>query len=478
MVDLIRTAGCFELSIRYAYLISSKDCSISVDHPLPKFSDYQELAKFFEESLIQFCSSPNTCLSQIKVDTELRLSFSRMVLSNIRADFDLVGSAFTKYAYGDDDDDDDEGAADEEKAIDGDQSLLDLIENTVDAFFDNDLFTTTKGSMENAVGSFGLMVTSSMDAHRQICIAARGQSMSVAFFPDKDVICYGSELAAVKAGLNYDEPGGNQGHRQKKLSSAFDMTQETCRFDLDDLGREVVLLDWSSKNVQVKIHQESKSSNSNLRARTTPLENNEFLLPFTPDSDDPILDDISSIPGVLHDIQTKWKDGGLNRISAWHLGRRLRERLRRRADGSHQTSTVDILVTGCEVSLWLAEQFASDLQKSFPKLTIQATSSNKLLGIFGQDLAVPSVGFPMSEKIPDLKNSIVFIVSHSGGTFGPLAISNLLQSVTRDIFVVSSEWDTQIGKQLRGMTSNDKEIFAQAAYSQPTLEFVQRNHAL
>lgn len=368
-----------------------------------------------------------------------------------------MDSAFTKYAFCED-----RGAPDEEKAVDGD--LLDLIENTVDAFFDNDLFTTTKLFMENVVGSFGLMVTSSMDAHRQICIAARGQPMSVAFYPDKDVICYGSELAAVKAGLNYDKPGGNNGNRQKELLSAFGMTQESCRFDLDDLGGEVMLLDWSSKNVQVKVHQESKSS-SNLKARITPLENNELLIPLTPDKDDPILDDINSIPTALQDIQTKWKDGGLNRISAWHLGRRLRERLRHRADGSHQSSTVDILVTGCEVSLWLAEQFASDLQKSFPKLTVQATSSNKLLGIFGQDLIVPSVGFPMSAKIPDLRNSIVFIVSHSGGTFGSLAISNLLQSVTRDIFVVSSEWDTQVGKQLRSMASKDKEIFASRVFS-------------
>ena len=45
----------------------------------------------------------------------------------------------------------------------------------------------------------------------------------------------------------------------------------------------------------------------------------------------------------------------------------------------------------------------------------------------------------MSDRIPGLKNTIVIIVSHSGGTFAPLAISNLLQSVTRNIFVVASE---------------------------------------
>ena len=56
------------------------------------------------------------------------------------------------------------------------------------------------------------------------------------------------------------------------------------------------------------------------------------------------------------------------------------------AGSIHQShKRVDILLTGCEVSLWLAEQFASDLQRAFPNLHIKSTSSNKLLGIFGQE---------------------------------------------------------------------------------------------
>jgi hypothetical protein len=73
-------------------------------------------------------------------------------------------------------------------------------------------------------------------------------------------------------------------------------------------------------------------------------------------------------------------------------------------------------VTGCEVSLWVAEQFVSDLQKSFPRLFIKAVSSNKLLGLFGQELAMPCTGFPYSQKTLDMKDPIIIIVSHSGGT--------------------------------------------------------------
>jgi hypothetical protein len=218
------------------------------------------------------------------------------------------------------------------------------------------------------------------------------------------------------------------------------MTLETCRFDLDDLGDEVALVDFSSGDATVKTYQEGKVGGT-LRSPIMPSEGNKFLLPLTPDKEDPILDDLPSIPAMLQQIQSNWQSGGLNRMTAWHLGKKLSERLQGQAQGNYDNS-VDILVTGCEVSLWLAEQFASDLQKSFPNLKIKVTSSNKLLGVFGQELAVPSIGQAMSPNIPDLKNYIVIIVSHSGGTFGPLAISNLLQSVIRNIFVIASKWDT------------------------------------
>ena len=100
----------------------------------------------------------------------------------------------------------------------------------------------------------------------------------------------------------------------------------------------------------------------------------------------------------------------------------IKARMKARSDGTitAETNTVDILITGCEVSLWVGEQFASDLQKCFPKLGIKAVSANKLLGLFGQELPMPAVGFPYTKKCLDMKDPIVMIVSHSGGTFGPL----------------------------------------------------------
>ena len=129
-------------------------------------------------------------------------------------------------------------------------------------------------------------------------------------------------------------------------------------------------------------------------------------------------------------------------MTAWHLATCIRARVKGHVDGTieNHAGQVDILVTGCEVSLWAAEQFASDLQKCFPKLYVKAVSSNKLLGLFGQELSMPSIGFPYTQKTLDMKDPIVILVSHSGGTFAPLACSNLMQSFSSSIFTVTSEW--------------------------------------
>lgn len=41
---------------------------------------------------------------------------------------------------------------------------------------------------------------------------------------------------------------------------------------------------------------------------------------------------------------------------------------------------VDLLIIGCEASLWIGEQFASDLQNLFPALRVVAMSANKVIG--------------------------------------------------------------------------------------------------
>ncbi len=296
-----------------------------------------------------------------------------------------------------------------------------------------------------------------------------------------------SPFVTHQAGLNYETPQG-----KSNWSSDFKCVDEDAvRFDLDDLGGEIALLDWGYAGDNepavsppnralpvcklmggavnfITLHQENTmSKSSSVTKRLVALENNEFIKPLLDDCDDPVLGDIQDIPKICHNIQEDWKDVGLNRMTSWHLMQCIKKRLNGKVDGSieNHAGQIDILVTGCEVSLWIAEQFVSDLQKCFPKLYVKAVSSNKLLGLFGQELSMPSIGFPYSQKGMDLKDPIVLIVSHSGGTFAPLACSNLLQSFSSSIFAVCSEWDTQVGKQLRSIYSGSLDVLTSRIFS-------------
>ena len=172
------------------------------------------------------------------------------------------------------------------------------------------------------------------------------------------------------------------------------------RLDLDDLGGEICLLDWGFSELPISAPNRNLTVNkvmngtvsvvslnlnkvikeTNIHKRMILLENNEFIKPLLENEKDPVLADLRDIPKVCSQIQEDWHDVGLNRMTAWNLANCIRSRINARVDGQIDShlGQIDILVTGCEVSLWVAEQFVSDLQKSFPRLVVRAVSSNKV----------------------------------------------------------------------------------------------------
>jgi hypothetical protein len=534
LVDLHRTAGCWGLSVRYAYQCGLATALGPEDTGAqPTYAQYEQCGEQFARALDGILEEGDDFLTVFAVgeNKKHRKELMKQSLDNLQR----AGPASYMNLPND---------------VEA-NALKQLVQAAVNAFFDNDLMQTTRLVLSNSKGSFGLCITSSMDAHRQLCVAARGQTMSVAFYPESGLICYGSEQAAVKAGLGKKAPNGssrvaaasaeatgengeNGGNMRRKgsilslsrlnltgdgsNSNSYRMGMKTdnlakrmntekrlefteklraeknaaVRLDLDDLGGEICLIDWggggpsrvevSAPNehlprhkmmngaVTVVLYEESAApSDALLVKRCVKLEDNEFVLPLPPTSADPVAVDLSEIPKVIKSMNDDWgnKPKGtisLNRLTAWNLVKELKKRIRKRIDGDMESNAVDIMVTGCEVSLWLGEQFASDLQSAFPKLNIKAVSSNKILGLFGQDFPIPLVGHPTMEDVWDLTDTIVIIVSHSGGTFAPLACSNLMKAKTNKIFVVASEWDTQVGKQLRklsaGVGTFDSRIFS------------------
>jgi len=469
-IDLIRCQGCFSLSARYAVCLGLPTSKITEDPVaanLPSVNQYDKVASLFEKELDDMLSGGET-LETISSDEHKRQVLAFKVTAKLLRESRELQFLFSRSSA---------RHGDEELGGDG---LRLFAKVAVDAFFDNDLLNSTKIFLGAASGSFGLCITSSLDAQRQLCLAARGQTLSIALYPKKGIICFGSEQAAVKVGMNAELPGGAPDVLGK---THLDIDNDDLRLDLDDLGGEIILLDWGKRRfknpavsppnrgvvkhslmngrVDAYLLQESKVHNASglLYHRMTRLTRNQFIKPLPEKTADPVLKDIQDIPLICREIQEDWRNMNkskmsFNRLTAWNLARCIRKKMDSYVEGSAQSRSTDILLTGCEVSLWLAEQFACDLQKSFPKLNVTSVSSNKLLGLFGQEMSIPVVGYPMSNKTTKLDNAIVIIVSHSGGTFSPLAVSNLLNT-NNNVFVVTSEWDSQIGKQLRAAHNED-----------------------
>jgi hypothetical protein len=473
VVDLLRAQGSFALAARFAVCLDMKTASADAEAPVPSLAEFEAVGAVFErelDELLLASGGVSRSVREIGFDLEQRDALIKRVCSR----FEEPANATTLDCLS--------------HWLDAERggSLASFVRSAIDAFFDNDSFFVTRTFLSNAKGSFGLMVTNSLDAARQLCVAARGQTISVAFYPKKGLICYGSEQAAVKAGLGVAMPGG-----ESFESAERDDERDAVRVDLDDLNGEVCLMDWgegdaavslpnqqyetypqmagalnvvlamdapvarardagerpsrisapdskiqrrdgvakdgvdaapaSPRDVRVDDAPVSASSKKALFHRMTRLEGNEFIKPLAPDLPDLVGADVRDVPRVLRDIQEDWRNKpkgtiSLNRLTAWNLSRCLRRRLDRRVSGTTKSHrSVDVVVTGCEVSLWLAEQFAADLANAFPRLDVRSVSANKILGLFGQDLPVPAIGHPRGKRNDDFTDSIVIVVSHSGG---------------------------------------------------------------
>ncbi|CAE7837945.1 unnamed protein product [Symbiodinium sp. CCMP2592] len=468
LMDLLRTQGCLTRSVRYGFLFVKATTQDSLDYEVP--CKVMEQVAAVLETVLQKFDVEQQSVAQLN---EQRGALQEASLKALRE------SKHSKLVAG---------------FCDDETELQSMIYMAIDAFFDNDLLRAMELFMERAKGSFGLCITSSLDAQKQIVMAARGQSMAVAFYPEAGLLLYGSEAAAVKAGL-----GLSAAKAAKPLSSGLSRlnskddsdssdssissledghpkpafsTGPAMRLDLDDFAGEICLLDWSGgvpyasfahRKLQPQAMSEVLTLTSvrgglmqtRLQKRLVAIEDNPLVMPLpdTRSCGDPVAKDIRDIPSALEKIQKDWDTGeGLNRITAWTLTRALHRRLREKANGKVAGDAVDLLITGCEVSLWLGEQLAADLSLCFQHLVVKCISSNKILGHYGQEYTMAQTGHICDSW--DLSGCVALLLSHSGGTFATLNVSNLLQAFTTNIFVVTSEWDTQIGKQLRQLQNS------------------------
>ena len=194
MIDLLRVQGCFALSVRYAVCFELGG-GPDFKFRYPTMTEYESIGKIFEKELNAFVADMGVqTLEVISASDEMRKNLCKSVrdaLKPIILEESTPGGPKSAMS-----------CLEHFVTLDEEGGNLDQFVNaTVAAFFDNDLLHTVRIFLKNAKGSFGLCVTTSLDAHRQVAMAAKGQTLCIAFYPRKGVICYGSEQAAVKVSV-------------------------------------------------------------------------------------------------------------------------------------------------------------------------------------------------------------------------------------------------------------------------------------
>ena len=224
--DHIFIQGCFPLSVRYTLCLGLPACDMDIKRAkmLPSLQQYKTIGNTFENALQEILTKKVCTFRQLSLSSAARETLAKVVLSNFKSIPVTDPTILTLF-----------------RCLDVDEEGSELpyfIKRTIDTFFDNDLLMSIKMFLASAKGSFGLCVMSSLDAHRQVAFGARGQTLSLAFYPERGMICYGSEQAALKAAKLHNLPGNEGKH----------FHQSALRLDLDDLSGEICLLDWGDRD--------------------------------------------------------------------------------------------------------------------------------------------------------------------------------------------------------------------------------------
>jgi hypothetical protein len=89
-----------------------------------------------------------------------------------------------------------------------------------------------------------------------------------------------------------------------------------------------------------------------------------------------VKEDLRVVPAVLSAIDKAWAaPQSIERITGQSLADCLVGCMLRRMEKN--LDTIDLLIGGVEVSLWMAEQWAADLRTVFPQLNVTTVSANK-----------------------------------------------------------------------------------------------------
>ena len=370
---------------------------------------------------------------------------------------------------------------------------------TVSHFIRGDLFAALRRLMAAAKGSFGLAAGCSLDSGT-VALAALNQPMSMAFEPDCGVVMYASEATALAVPLRTPTAAGGStsgaalrldinsvlgevwevsvfGAAGSGSTNGIEASFHGCNLPVPTamaLRSQAAAYDDSATplwpfgpagGVRLRLHNVNTNNGVaafEIHARLIAMQNNSFLLrddgprmTTARRGADRVENDLRDCSRVLDRIRATWHT--LNAQSADALFAMLRQRALDVASQAGQSGPgggggggrldIDVLVTGCESSLWIAEQFASDLQTLFPHLRVVAISANKVIGVLGNARgAVSATGFSFCRLTAKLGQAVCLAMSHSGQTFGTLHATAILERACPGrVFVVTGVVDTKMG---------------------------------
>ncbi|EKX36351.1 hypothetical protein GUITHDRAFT_155261 [Guillardia theta CCMP2712] len=473
MMELLRTQGIWKHSIRLAYQTSVQ----------PSFQHTLNGEMLLEESLL----NQITAIAENIFQQHVTGVPASSVLQDSRQVKDLI-AVLAKAWY-------DIGGELRNRC--GTCELL--AQHSICYFLENDIFTALDKFLSCAHGSFGITACCTLDPN-VVAIASRGQAMSVSFNEDLGVVLWGSEASAqmVPIGLVSGGGRGGGGRDIESQGGQSNMVPKcTHRHDLDEDGGEVIEIAICT-NTQDRMAQEAawcasgrmqvqfgESSPNFGRFSPFSMQNNlflrvhrqkeqgfmpkeKFIAPETllslvgvggdgpslsrdaSQAKDKVAADLADIPPILSFLRKEFSEqNGKNRTTSRHFFKMIRQKVldKEQCKGDDaKRLMIDVLVTGAEASLWLGEQFASDLQSLFPTLRVIPMSSNKIIGVLSNTRGeAPMSGFAFCSTTMSLKETIVVSISHSGQTFPTLHATHALRKVCGDrVFVLTGSVDSKM----------------------------------
>ncbi|KAK9786783.1 hypothetical protein WJX73_001447 [Symbiochloris irregularis] len=331
-----------------------------------------------------------------------------------------------------------------------------LLTMTVENFLRNDLAWSLQTFLRRAKGTFGMAATCELD-RRTLVLAARQQPISLSIFPESRALLYASESYATMLNLRDCDPSVPKPALDPAISQRGDngwrLGHPLVRIDLDDANGEVfelqvaeasscqglLLRAWSCRD-QHFLSQERMVHSQRLLC----LRHNLYITfhGFSRQRDQ-VAADLQTVPRLCMRLAAEWyHPSTFNSLTAMEFFCMLQSNM-----ANLESSCLDLVITGMEVSLWAAQQFATDLQGVLPHLHICVISANEAIREMSSEVCD-------LESIPanrDLRSrvragyTVGLCVSQSGQTFPTLMAGRAMQRVLPGrVFLLTRSLDVQM----------------------------------